>query len=242
MRASVLIIAEEVTARLLRDNLHATDLSVAVRSDNASALAALARSTYDLVLLDLTETDGGGFDLIQRVRRSTTAPLVVLSDSGADEDMILGLGIGADQFITKPYEPRVLVAHVRALLRRIGEQNLSAGGIRFGEYILDTDAKVLRRGKERVPLSTKEYEVLAYLISRPGVAVTPDTIYADLWNNLDGDVTAIAVYVQRIRRKIEQDPPYPAIIQTVHGSGYRFAARIEESTPEDATQRSAAVR
>lgn len=240
MRASLLIIAEEATARLLRDNLHATDLSVAVRTDGAAALAELGRSPYDLVLLDLTATNGDGFNLIQRVRRATRAPLVVLSESAADEDMILGLGIGADQFITKPFVPRVLVAHVRALLRRIGEQTVNPGSIRFGDFVLDIEGKVLRRGKERVSLSTKEFEVLSYLISRPGVAVTPDTIYADLWNNVEGDVTAIAVYVQRIRRKIEQDPASPAIIQTVHGSGYRFTACIEESDPQNATQSSAA--
>jgi DNA-binding response OmpR family regulator len=226
MRASLLIIAEEPKARLLRDSLHAAELVVTVTATAEEALAALASASFDLVVLDLETPDGDGFTLLKRIRRLTDAPLLTVSESDADEDAILGLGLGADQFVARPFVPRVLMARVRALLRRVGEPCEAPGSIRFEDFVLDIEGRLLRRGKERIPLSAKEYAVLAYLARRPGVAVTPDTIYADVWDNADGDITAVAVYIQRLRRKIEREPGNPTILQTVHGSGYRFSARI----------------
>jgi len=113
---------------------------------------------------------------------------------------------------------------VRAMLRRTTDMKAGPNSVRFGDFLLDVDGYLLKKGGEKIPLSTKEFEVLAYLASHPGKAVTPDTIYADVWHNQFGDVTAVAVYVQRLRRKIEIDPSSPVFIETVHGMGYRFNA------------------
>jgi two-component system response regulator RegX3 len=92
--------------------------------------------------------------------------------------------------------------------------------------VLDIDGYLLKRAGDKVPLSSREFEVLAYLVTHPGKAMTPDTIYADVWRNQYGDVTAVAVYVQRLRKKIEADPASPVFIETVHGMGYRFNAEM----------------
>jgi two-component system response regulator RegX3 len=116
----------------------------------------------------------------------------------------------------------VLIARVRAMLRRQSDLRAGENCVRFGEYSLDLDGYLLKRGAEKVPLSTREFEVLAFLATHPGKAMNPETIYAEVWKNRYGDVTAVGVYIQRLRRKIEADPANPAYIETVHGMGYRF--------------------
>ena len=188
------------------------------------ALARFGRERFDMVVLDINLPGMDGFEVLQRLRKASSVPVMIVSARDADEDMILGLGIGADEFVTKPFSPKVLVARVRAMLRRTTEMKASPNSIRFGDFVLDIDGYLLKKGGDKIPLSSKEFEVLAYLASHPGKAVTPDTIYADVWRNQFGDVTAVAVYVQRLRKKIESDPASPVFIETVHGMGYRFNA------------------
>jgi two-component system response regulator RegX3 len=188
------------------------------------ALAQFARERFDMVVLDINLPGMDGFEVLQRLRKASSVPIMIVSARDADEDMILGLGIGADEFVTKPFSPKVLVARVRAMLRRTTDMKAGPNSVRFGDFLLDVDGYLLKKGGEKVPLSSKEFEVLAYLATHPGKAVTPDTIYADVWRNQFGDVTAVAVYVQRLRKKIESDPSSPVFIETVHGMGYRFNA------------------
>jgi two-component system response regulator RegX3 len=149
---------------------------------------------------------------------------MIVSARDADEDMILGLGIGADEFVTKPFSPKVLVARVRAMLRRASDLKASPNSVKFGDFVLDIDGYLLKKSGEKVALSSKEFEVLTYLATHAGKAMTPDTIYAEVWRNQYGDITAVAVYIQRLRKKIEPDPSSPVFIETVHGMGYRFNA------------------
>jgi two-component system response regulator RegX3 len=179
-------------------------------------------SRFDLVVLDINLPGMDGFEFLQRLRRESAAPVVIVSARDADEDMVLGLGIGADEFVTKPFSPKVLVARIRALLRRATELR-SGNAVRFGEFVLEPDAYLLKKAGAKVPLSNREFEVLAYLAAHPDRALSPDTIYAGVWRQEFGDVTAVAVYVQRLRRKIEDDPSNPRFLQTVTGKGYRFS-------------------
>jgi DNA-binding response OmpR family regulator len=187
-------------------------------------LAAFARESYDLVVLDINLPGIDGFEFLQRLRTTSAVPVMIVSARDADEDMILGLGIGADEFVTKPFSPKVLVARVRAMLRRANDHRAGPSIISFGDFSLDVDGFLLKKGGVRIPLSSREFEVLVYLTAHPGKAMTPDTIYGDVWKNQYGDVTAVAVYIQRLRRKIEADPSAPVFIETVHGMGYRFNA------------------
>lgn len=188
-------------------------------------LAGFKAGGFDLVVLDINLPGMDGFEFLQKLRKESSIPVVIVSARDADEDMILGLGVGADEFVTKPFSPKVLVARVRALLRRVSDMRSGTpNALRFGDFSLDLDGRLLRRGKERIQLSSKEFEVLSYLAQHPGKALSPETIYAEVWKNQYGDITAVGVYIQRLRKKLEADPSNPGLIETVHGMGYRFNA------------------
>ena len=225
MQARVLIVEDvKEMADLICMYLKKEGMDAEICETGEEALARFGRERFDMVVLDINLPGMDGFEVLQRLRKVSSVPVMIVSARDADEDMILGLGIGADEFVTKPFSPKVLVARVRAMLRRTTEMKASPNSIRFGDFVLDIDGYLLKKGGDKIPLSSKEFEVLAYLASHPGKAVTPDTIYADVWRNQFGDVTAVAVYVQRLRKKIESDPASPVFIETVHGMGYRFNA------------------
>jgi two-component system response regulator RegX3 len=165
-----------------------------------------------------------GFEFLQKFRRSSSTPVLIMSARDSDEDQIGGFGGGADDYITKPFSPKVLAARVRALFRRIRDLDEKQQNylFRFGPFSLDYDSCILKKDGAKIPLSAKEYGCLAYLTEHPGKPLDPETIYAGVWKNNYGDLTTVAVYMQRLRKKIEEDPANPVYIETVHGMGYRF--------------------
>ena len=223
MKARILVIEDvKEMSDLIRLYLEKEGMETAACETGEEGLAAFAAGSYDLVVLDINLPGIDGFEFLQRLRKTSAVPVMIVSARDTDEDMILGLGIGADEFVTKPFSPRVLIARVRAMLRRQSDLRAGENCVRFGEYSLDLDGYLLKRGTEKVPLSTREFEVLACLATHPGKAMNPETIYAEVWKNRYGDVTAVGVYIQRLRRKIEAEPSNPVLIETVHGMGYRF--------------------
>ena len=223
MKARILVIEDvKEMSDLIRLYLEKEGMETAACETGEEGLAAFAAGSFDLVVLDINLPGIDGFEFLQRLRKTSAVPVMIVSARDTDEDMILGLGIGADEFVTKPFSPRVLIARVRAMLRRQSDLRAGENCVRFGEYSLDLDGYLLKRGTEKVPLSTREFEVLACLATHPGKAMNPETIYAEVWKNRYGDVTAVGVYIQRLRRKIEADPSNPVHIETVHGMGYRF--------------------
>lgn len=180
-----------------------------------------------LVLLDLNLPGMSGFDFLKSFRKTcrATIPVIVVSARDDDEDIIKGLGLGADEFVTKPFSPKVLVARVQAKLARLLETEASVEEtIRFGPYTLLCNSCVLKKGAEKIPLSAKEYEVLEFLARSSGTPVTPEQIFRGVWKSHFGDVTAVGVYVQRLRKKIETNPAAPQYITTQFGMGYQFNA------------------
>ena len=165
-----------------------------------------------------------GFEFLQKFRRSSDTPVLIISARDSEEDQISGLGIGADEYITKPFSPKVLVARVRALFRRFRDfsEKTQENLFRFGPFVLDYDACILRKNDQRISLSAKEYGCLVWLIEHAGKPMDVQAIYSGVWKNDYGDLTTVAVYIQRLRKKIEEDPANPAYIETVHGMGYRF--------------------
>ena len=223
MKARILVIEDvKEMSDLIRLYLEKEGMETAACETGEEGLAAFAAGSYDLVVLDINLPGIDGFEFLQRLRKTSAVPVMIVSARDTDEDMILGLGIGADEFVTKPFSPRVLIARVRAMLRRQSDLRAGENCVRFGEYSLDLDGYLLKRGTEKVPLSTREFEVLACLATHPGKAMNPETIYSEVWKNRYGDVTAVGVYIQRLRRKIEAEPSNPVLIETVHGMGYRF--------------------
>ncbi len=179
----------------------------------------------DIVLLDLNLPGMSGLEFLKQFRSNykSTIPVIIVSARDADEDIIAGLGYGADEFVTKPFSPRVLVARVQAKLNRLSVTEASVEEtIDFGPYKLYCNSCVLKKGLEKIPLSTKEYEVLEYIVRHAGEALSPEVIYNNVWKNQFGDFTAVAVYIQRLRKKIEEDPAHPSYITTVFGMGYKF--------------------
>ena len=181
--------------------------------------------TPDLLILDLNLPGMSGFDFLKKFREmfKATIPVMIVSARDADEDIISGLEYGADEFVTKPFSPGVLVARVQAHLRR---KNLVTGSgedsINFGEYTLLLNSCVLKKGNDKIPLSTKEYNVLEYLVKNAGTIISPEKIFNDVWKVQYGDITAVAVYVQRLRKKLETDPSNAKYIKTEFGKGYIF--------------------
>ena len=179
----------------------------------------------DCLILDLNLPGMSGFDFLTRIRRDfrPTVPVVIVSARDADEDVIKGLGIGADEFVTKPFSPRVLVARIQAHLRRMTVSSAAAEeSVRFGDYVFLLDSNVLKNGGRKIQLSVKEYAVLEYLIQNAGTSLSPEKIYTKVWKTQFGDMTAVAVYIQRLRKKIEKDPSNPMFIKTDFGNGYFF--------------------
>jgi two-component system response regulator RegX3 len=224
MKAKILIIEDvQEMGELIRVYLDKEGAQTTLCETAEAGLAALEAEGFDLVILDVNLPGLDGFEFLQRLRTSSQVPVIIVSARDTDEDMILGLGIGADEFVTKPFSPKVLVARVRAILRRASDVGrATVRTIAFGDFTLDLEACLLKKGVRRVPLSSREFEVLAFLASHPGKALRPQMIYAGVWKNPYGDVTAVGVYIQRLRRKIENDPAHPLFIETVPGMGYRF--------------------
>ena len=199
------------------------EVSKAMNAEDA--LETLKTLTPDLVILDLNLPGMSGFEFLKifREKYNNTIPVIISSARDGDEDIIEGLGLGADEFVTKPFSPRVLVAKVKANLRRGSEISAAAEEFyAFGDYRLLLNSCVLKKGSEKIPLSNKEYKVLEYLTKHEGEQLSPEKFYKDVWGNEYGDITAVAVYIQRLRKKIEANPADPHFIKTVFGMGYIF--------------------
>jgi len=224
MKARILIIEDEpeigelISVYLQKEGIETEHVQTAEQG-----LDALGCGEYDLVVLDINLPVMDGFEFLQTLRKESALPVIIVSARNADEDLVLGLGIGADDFVTKPFSPRVLAARVRAhLRRRFSAQENENSEIRFGPYTLDTAGNVLRRDKERVGLTPRELELLKYLAERPGKTMSPENIYGEVWGREFGDISTVAIHVRRLRKKIETDPSNPRFIETIKGFGYRF--------------------
>jgi DNA-binding response OmpR family regulator len=221
--AKILIVEDEpVLLRGLKDNFESRGYHVETAADGERGLNLALASQPDLILLDLMLPKVNGYEICRAVReRGLDMPIVILTAKGQEEDVILGLNLGADDYVTKPFRIRELVARVNAFLRR--RATGPAAVIQFGEFRLDTAAHRLFRGETDVPLTAKEFRLLEHLASRPGRALTRDGILDAVWGN-SVIVTPRSVdrCVVTLRSKIEPDPRNPVFLQTVRDIGYRF--------------------
>ena len=215
---------EESISKLVCMYLSKSEMETKAFITAEDALEDLKNNSHpDLIILDLNLPGMSGFEFLEKYRKEfdKAIPVIILSARDADEDIIKGLGFGADEFVTKPFSPSVLVARVKANLRRqIFASAKAEESITFDDYTLLLNSCVLKKGNHKVPLSSKEYEVLEYLLKHAGETLSPEKIYSDVWKVQFGDVTAVAVYIQRLRKKIESgDKTY---IKTEFGKGYIF--------------------
>ena len=224
MQFKALIIEDDpAIADLIRLYLRNDGMCARIALNAEEGLRSLQRESADIVLLDINLPGMNGFDLLKELRRTSTVPVLIVSAREEDADMVLGFGLGADDFIVKPFSPRVLVARVRAHLRRV--QIESADRIvSFGPFTLDIDAMTLKKDGGRITLPAREMDLLVFLISHPDKAYRSEELYAEVWGNAYGDITTVAVHIQRLRKKIESDPRNPLYLRTVPGRGYQFYA------------------
>lgn len=188
----------------------------------------LEKEAFDLALFDVNLPDGSGFDLCREVKEKyPNLPVLFLTANDLEEDVLKGFDLGADDYITKPFSPSVLVARIKAHLAQY-DRLKQAGGvdrnqIQLGSVLLQKDARRVFVDGAEVALKNKEYELLLFLLSNPDIVFSEETLYERIWGyDAMGDNATVVVHINRLREKIEKDPSHPRYIQTVWGAGYRF--------------------
>jgi DNA-binding response OmpR family regulator len=231
--ASVLIVEDDrEIAELVAAYLEREGLAAAIVGTAEEAILSVAERMPELLLLDLGLPGADGLELLRYFRERSTAPVIIVSARESDEDKVVGLGLGADDFVSKPFSPKVLAARVKAQLRRAAYSQGGPGAgtrLAFGPYVLDFEGRLLERGGSRVPLSRREFELLSFLASNEGRTYGPEELYRAVWGLEHGDLSTVAVHVQRVRRKIEEEGSPPRWLVTVPGAGYRFLRGAEGS-------------
>ncbi|HKF00552.1 MAG TPA: response regulator transcription factor [Actinomycetes bacterium] len=208
-------IAAAVAARLRSEGFR-----VEVAPDGAAAIELCARLRPDLVILDWMLPGLDGLEVCRRIQAAQPVPVLMLTARDAETDLLVGLTIGADDFMTKPFSPRELVARVRALLRRVERERATGGPLHAGEVEVDPATRRVRRGGAPVHLTPIEFDLLACLAARPGVVHTREELLLKVWGHREGyGARTVDSHVQAIRRKLGAE-----LIRTVHGVGYAIEA------------------
>jgi len=236
-----ILIAEDETEIAELVGLHLTDLGceVTLAADGETALAGALSTPYDLVVLDLMLPRLDGLEVCRRLRAAERyTPILMLTARSSELDRVVGLEVGADDYLTKPFSIRELVARVKAIFRRVealGEQNGHGRGdaerpIRVGELEVDPRRRRVTLAGEEVHLTAKEFDLLALFAARPGRVFTRGELLEQVWGyGYDGYEHTVNSHINRLRSKIEHDPANPTWVLTVWGVGYRFRDRDEES-------------
>ncbi len=230
MSSRVLMIDDDVRlSTMVSDYLRAAGFEVESAASLAQGRAALAAGSFDAVLLDLMLPDGDGLDLCRELRasqRTRNIPLLMLTARGEPLDRIVGLELGADDYLPKPFEPRELLARVKALLRRATPQPMGDEMLRFGRLEIDLGARVARLDGQACDLTGHQFELLVVLAQSPGRVLSRDQIMDSLKGHpLEAFDRSIDVHISRIRAVIEDDPKAPRRVLTVRGAGYVFAKK-----------------
>jgi len=227
---NILIIEDDVSiAEIERDFLEINSYDVTIMTDGRQGLKEAVSGKYDLILLDLMLPGMDGFEICKRVRETIDIPILMVTAKLEDIDKIRGLGLGADDYISKPFSLPELVARVKANLsqyERVKSNSSPASKakeIQIGNVRLNPQARRVYVDGLEVEIKTKEFDLLYFLMSNPEIVFNKDTLYERIWGmDSFGDIKTVAVHINRLRDKIEKDPAKPVHIQTVWGAGYRF--------------------
>ena len=224
---SILVVEDEKSlSEPLAYLLRREGYDVAVVDNGLSAVAAFTEDPPDLMLLDLMLPGLSGTEVCRQVRLTSSLPIIMLSAKDAEVDIVVGLELGADDYVTKPYSSRELLARIKAVLRRRAQEPEPEGGVLgYHEISLDTDRHQLFVRGEAVSLPLKEFELLELLMSNAGRVLTRGQIIDRVWgSDYFGDTKTLDVHIKRLRSKVELSPSDPTLIVTVRGLGYRFEA------------------
>jgi len=225
-RLGVLVVEDEESfLDALTVGLSREGFDVTTARDGQQALALFDKGHFDVVLLDLMLPKMSGLDVCRTIRATSSVPIIVVSAKGEEVDVVLLLEIGADDYVTKPYRLRELVARIRAVLRRREghDEGQVEEVISLGDIRLDIDARRCFLDGTEIKLRKKEFSLLRLLLENPGRVLTRDTLIERVWgNDYVGDTKTLDVHIKRLRSLIEEDPRVPSHITTVRGVGYRF--------------------
>jgi DNA-binding response OmpR family regulator len=225
MAQRVLVVDDDATGSdVVCRYLRRAGYEVSLAADGPAALAAVAREAPDLVVLDLMLPGIDGLEVCRRLRtRPDGVPIVMLTALGEEADRVLGLQLGADDYVTKPFSPRELVLRVQSVLRRAGAVATAPDGpLSDGELVVDEVRRVACLRGAELTLTVREFDLLAYLMRHPGKAFRRADLLERVWGWTFGDQSTVTVHVRRLREKVEDDPAAPRRIVTVWGVGYRY--------------------
>jgi DNA-binding response OmpR family regulator len=227
MTQSILVIDDEARiVKLVRDYLERAGFQVLTARDGETALQVARLERPDLIVLDLMLPGLDGLDVCRRLRQESGVPIIMLTARVEEADRIVGLELGADDYVTKPFSPRELVARVRATLRRANGQVGPATAIRVGDVELDTASLTATVAGQPVDLTATEFQLLAALARQPGRIFSREQLLEAIHGvAFDGYDRSVDSHVKNLRRKIEPNPHQPRYIETVYGMGYRFVGR-----------------
>lgn len=199
------------------------DFRVEVIHDGITATDKVIELNPVLVVLDIMLPGKNGWEVCKEIRRKMSVPIIMLTAKGEEIDKVLGLELGADDYITKPFSPRELSARVKAVLRRTRSPETAGQVIRYPGIVLDASSRQVKINNEPVELTPKEFELLWQMASNPGKVFTRERLLDIVWGyDFEGDTRAVDSQIKRLRRKLEAQEDYPAFIQTVWGIGYKF--------------------
>ena len=228
-RETILIVDDEaIVLDVVERYLRRDGYTVRVARDGPSALALARGERPDLIILDVMLPGIDGLEVARRLRQESAVPIIMLTARGEETDKLLGLGLGADDYVTKPFSTKELVARVAAVLRRTGAAPPPALTtvsqiLRIGTIQIDVNGRTVRREELAIDLTAREFNLLLYLARHPGHVFTRQQLLDQVWDfEFYGDPSTVTVHIRRLREKIERDPMHPQFLKTVWGVGYKF--------------------
>ncbi len=223
--ARVVVVDDDATVReVVVSYLHAAQHEVVEAPDGETALALCSQAPVDLVVLDLMLPGLDGIEVCRRLREDSDVPVIMLTALGEETDRVMGLEVGADDYVTKPFSPRELVLRVDSVLRRASAVPSAPRRLVDGDLVLDEARHEVSRDGAVLALTGREFDLLRFLLTHPGTAFSREDLLEQVWGWSFGDHSTVTVHVRRLREKIEIDPTAPQRLQTVWGVGYRWEA------------------
>ncbi len=227
MGKRILVVDDEPSiVELIRVNLEDAGYDVDEAVTGNEALSAFQQNTYDLLVLDLMLPGVDGFEVCRQVRKVSSIPIIMLTAKADEIDRVLGLELGADDYIVKPFSPREFVARVKAVLRRIPSSPQSSEVLEYGRLRLNLERRSVEIDGEQLQLTPKEFDLLQVLVRHPGRIFEREFLLEQLWEyDYMGGTRTVDVHIRRLRQKLTEHPSYADAIETVHGIGYRMQER-----------------
>ncbi len=221
--AEVLVVDDDLTVReVVVSYLRAGGHEVQEAGDGEAALRAMRARHADLVVLDLMLPGVGGLEVCRQLRESSDVPIIMLTALGAESDRLVGLRLGADDYVTKPFSPRELALRVDSVLRRVGQRAPRGEPVTDGDLVVEPEEHSAMLAGVVLPLTVREFDLLHFLVANPRQVWSRDALLREVWGWSFGDQSTVTVHVRRLREKVEVDPHHPQRLVTVWGVGYRW--------------------